>query len=141
MTRSSRPLRSGTGLAQAGREGLASTFGGAAYETIYPSYLNIVGSAMNFESLLRVDAQKRRGWVALSATLHGRPERRWQLQADGRNENWAIRKSFTGTTPVLGSLNLEREAVTASLTSFSSGRVEWSTGAELSHRSYRNVVA
>ncbi len=131
--------RDGFGSSRA--EGLASTFGGAAYETIYPSYFNIGGSAMNFESLLRFDAQKRRAWVVLSAPLHGRPEQRWQLQADGRNENWAIRDSFTGTTPVLGSLNLEREALTASITSFSSGRVQWSTGAELSHRSYRNVVA
>ncbi len=129
------------GFGSSWAEGLASTFGGAAYETIYPSYFNIGGSAMNFESLFRFDAQKRRVWVALSAPLHGRPERRWQLQADGRNEDWAIRDSFTGTAPVLGSLNLEREAVAASITSFSSGRVQWSTGAELSHRSYRSVVA
>ncbi len=128
------------GFGSSWAEGLATTFGGAAYETIYPSYYNIGGSAMNVESLLRWDAQKRRAWISVSAPLHDRPERRWQLQADGRNENWAIRNSFTGTAPVLGSLNLERESVTASITNFSSGRVQWSTGAELSHRSYRNVV-
>ncbi len=128
------------GFGSSWAEGLVSTFGGAAYETIYPSYFNIGGSAMNVESLLRFDAQKRRVWISVSAPLHVRPERRWQLQADGRNENWAIRDSFTGTAPVLGSLNLEREAVTASIANFSSGRVRWSTGAEVSHRSYRDVV-
>jgi tetratricopeptide (TPR) repeat protein len=41
-------------------EAIVSTFSGAAYETIYPSYLNARGSATNLQSLLRWDSEKRR---------------------------------------------------------------------------------
>ena len=117
-----------------------STFGGAPYETLYPSYRNIGRSAMNFDSLLRFDAQKRRAWGEVSAPLQGLPQWRWQISTDLRNENWAIRRSFTGDAPVLGSLNLEREAAGGTLTSFASGRWQWSAGGELSHRIFRDVV-
>jgi tetratricopeptide (TPR) repeat protein len=117
-----------------------STFGGAPYETLYPSYRNINRSAMNFDSLLRFDAQKRRAWGSLSAPLNGLPQWRWQISTDLRNENWAIRRSFTGNAPVLGSLNLERESVDGTLTSLASGQYQWSLGADVSHRIFRNVV-
>lgn len=114
-------------------------FSGAPYETIYPKYYNLGRSAMNFDSLLRWDDQKRRVWMSLSAPLHDLPQRRWNLAIDARNENWAIRRSFTGTAPVLGYLNLQRQTATFLFTNFVSGRFRWSTGAEISHRSYRNV--
>ncbi|HEY5069979.1 MAG TPA: tetratricopeptide repeat protein, partial [Candidatus Acidoferrum sp.] len=105
-------------------QALISTFGGAAYGTIYPSYFNIRGSAANVESLLRWDSQKRRAWISVSAPLHDLPQWRWQLEADARNENWAIRRSFTGAAPVLGSLNLQRQTVTGSVMGFPSGRLQ-----------------
>lgn len=119
---------------------LISMLGGVPYATLYPSYGNIGRGAMNFDSLIRWDAQKRRAWGALSAPLYGRPEWHWQIGVDLRNENWAIRPSFTGTAPVLGSFNLEREAVEGTLTSFRSGAVQWTLGAELSHRIFRDAV-
>lgn len=119
---------------------LISTFSGAAYETVYPSYSNVGGRAMNVESLLRWDAQKRRAWIAVSAPLNDRPEWRWQLAADARNENWAVRRSFTGDAPVLGSLNLEKQLAAGTLTDFVSGRLQWRGGAEVSHRDFRNVT-
>ncbi len=120
-------------------QALVSTFAGAAYETIYPSYFNIGRSAMNVESLLRWDSQKLRASIALSAPLHNLPQHRWSLATDERDENWTIRRSFTGPAPSLGSLKLEREAVSGSVTSFHSGSFTWSLGAELSHRVYRHV--
>ena len=120
-------------------QALASTFGGAFYETIYPSYFNIGRSAINFESLLRWDAQKRRAWLSLSGPIRQFPQGRWQLLTDERDENWTIRRSFTGPAPSLGSLNLERQTAVASVSGFPRGSVKWSAGAELSHRSYRNV--
>jgi len=120
---------------------LLSTLGGVPYETLYPTYSNIGRSTMNVDSLLRFDAQKRRAWASLSAPLNGFPRWRWQISIDLRNENWAIRPSFTGTVPVLGSLNLERESLDAMLTSLKSGALQWSAGAELSHRNFRNVIA
>jgi tetratricopeptide (TPR) repeat protein len=121
-------------------QALVSTFSGAAFGTIYPSYFNMGGTAANVESLLRWDSQKRRACISVSAPLHDLPQWRWHLEVDARNENWAIRRSFTGVAPVLGSLNLERQTVTGQVTGFPSGRLQWSTGAELSHRTFRNVV-
>ncbi len=121
-------------------QAVLSTFGGAVYETIYPSYFNLGRSAINIESLLRWDAQKRRAWVSMGGPWHQLPQWHWQLGADVRNENWAIRRSASGTSPELGSLNLERQVASASVTGMPHGSLRWSTGLELSHRSFRSVM-
>jgi hypothetical protein len=120
-------------------QALLSMFRGVAYETIYPEYFNLGGSATNIQSLVRWDAQKRRLGADISGPLHQNPKWRYRVGVDLRNENWAIRDSFTGTAPVLGALNLRRETANAEITSFNNGRWAWSAGAELSHRDYRNV--
>lgn len=121
-------------------EALISTFSGIAYQTIYPEYDNIGGTAMNVASLVRWDAQKRRLAASLSSPLHQNPKWRYRLGLDLRNENWDIRNSFEGAAPTLGALNLRREAASAGIESFSSGRWGWSASAEFSHRDYRSVV-
>jgi tetratricopeptide (TPR) repeat protein len=120
-------------------QALVSTFRGVGYETIYPEYFNLGGSAINIQSLVRWDAQKRRLGADISGPLHQNPKWHYRLGTDLRNENWAIRDSFTGTAPVLGALNLRREEAHVEITSFNSGRWTWSAGVELSHRDYRNV--
>jgi tetratricopeptide (TPR) repeat protein len=127
----------GSGWMQA----MVSTFSGAAYETVYPAWYNIGGSAMNVEGLLRWDSQKRRAWAEVSAPLRERPEWRGALQVDARDENWAVRNSSSGSVPVLGAFDLERQAATALISAIPSGRLQWSAGAELSNRSFHNVVA
>ncbi len=122
-------------------QGLISTFSGVGYQTIYPEYFNIRGSAINVMSLVRWDAQKRRLTAALSGPLHANPRWRYRLGFDLRNENWDIRESFTGPSPSLGSLNLRRESAGVEIESFNSGRWGWSAGAEFSHRDYRSVLA
>ena len=126
----------GSGVLQS----LVSTFSGAAYETVYPAYYNINGSAMNVESLLRWDSQKRRAWLSVSAPLHNRPEWRGAIEFDIRDENWAIRREFTGIAPVLGSFDLERQSARVFFTAIPSGRLQWSAGTELSHRTFHNVA-
>lgn len=121
-------------------QALISTFSGLAYETVYPSYFNVGGSATNVESLVRWDSQKRRAWLSISAPVHDLPQWHRTLQLDARDENWAIRRSFTGAAPVLGSLELERQSATGFVSGIPSGRLQWSAGAELSHRSYHDVV-
>jgi tetratricopeptide (TPR) repeat protein len=121
-------------------QGLLSTFSGVAYQTIYPEYFNIGGSATNVTSLLRWDAQKRRIAASLAGPLYQNPKWRYRLGIDLRNENWDIRDSFTGPAPVLASLNLRREVATAEIDSFNSGRWGWSAGAEFSYRDYRSVL-
>jgi len=60
--------------------------------------------------------------------------------ADLRSDNWNIRNSFQGPAPLLGSLNLRREAVSANFASLESGRWQWSAGVEASHRDFRSIV-
>jgi tetratricopeptide (TPR) repeat protein len=121
-------------------QGLFSTFSGIAYQTIYPEYFNIGGSAINITSLVRWDAQKRRIAAGISAPLHANPRWRYRVGFDLRNENWDIRQSFTGPSPSLGFLNLRRETVFAAIDSFNSGGWGWSASAEFSHRDYRDVM-
>ena len=121
-------------------QALVATFSGAWYETIYPSYFNIRRSAINLESLLRWDTQKRRVWLSYSAPLRDLAQWRIQFTTDERNENWSIRQGFTGPAAEFGSLNLEREKVTGSLTSLHSSSLQWSIGGDLSHRAYRDVL-
>ena len=128
--------RFGSNRAQA----LLSTFGGAFYETIYPSYFNIGRSAINFESLLRWDSQKYRAWLSLSGPVRTFPQFRWSFSTDERDENWTMRRSFSGNAPPLGSLNLQRETFAGSFAAIPNGRLKWSFGAELSHRSYGHIV-
>jgi hypothetical protein len=122
-------------------QALLATFRGVFYQTVYPEYFNFHGSATNFTSMLRWDSQKRRATATLSGPLRGNPKRRYLFNVDLRNENWGIRDSFQGPSPLLGSLNLRRQSANVHVTSFASGRWNWSTGFELSHRDYRSVFA
>jgi tetratricopeptide (TPR) repeat protein len=122
-------------------DALLSTFRGVFYETIYPEYFNLHGSATNFTSLLRWDSQKRRAFAEISGPLWQNPKFRYAGFVDLRNENWDVVTSFTGPATLLGALNLRREGVNGQIFSFNSGRWGWSTGMELSHRDYRSVFA
>jgi len=121
-------------------EALLSTLSGVAYQTLYPAYFNLDHSAINITSLVRWDSEKRRLGAELAGPLRQNPKWRYRLGFDLRDENWEIRDSFTGPAPLLGALNLRREVASAEITSFNSGRWDWSAGLEFSHRDYRNVV-
>jgi hypothetical protein len=114
---------------------------GLPYQTVTPEFFNIRGRAINSESLLRWDSQKRRAWTSLSGPLFGTPKMRFNLDLDLRNENWDVRRTFADSAPSLGGLNLRKQAFAASAASFVNDRLDWSTGFELSHRDFRNVAA
>ena len=131
-------------------EGLLRFFRGAPFQEVHPEYFNIGGKAINVSSLVRWDSEKRRLWACLSGPgFFGRgddPKWRYHLGLDLRNENWELRRSFTGPAPViaglnLAGLNLRREAFNADVSRLVGARLRWSVGAELSRRDYRNVVA
>jgi hypothetical protein len=121
-------------------EGLLLLLRGLPFETIYPEYFNFQHQAMNFTSLFRWDQEKRRIAANLSAPLQNNPKRSYDLTVDLRSENWDIRNSFTGPSPLLGSFNLRRESISGSIVSYQSGRWHWSAGGELSHRDFRSVI-
>ena len=132
-------LQERNGWGNSAWEALLSSFRGVAYQTIYPEYFNLHRSAINITSLVRSDSPKRRVTADVSGPLNGNPKRRYRVGVDLRNENWAVRDSFTGIAPTLGALNLRREAASAEVTSIEGGRWDWSAGVELSHRDYRSV--
>jgi tetratricopeptide (TPR) repeat protein len=120
-------------------EGLILLFRGLPWQSINPEFYNLQHRAINFVSMWRWDAEKRRVFAVLSAPLGSKPGMQYGLNLDLRSENWNIRDSFSGPAPLLGSLNLRREAIGAQFASVVSGRWNWSAGGELSHRDFRSV--
>jgi len=113
---------------------------GLPFQSVTPEVHNLRHQAINFVSMYRWDAEKRRVRAGLSGPFRANPKFRYGLTADLRAENWDIRKSFQGPAPLLGSFNLRREAVAAEFAAMESGRWRWSAGAEISHRDFRSVV-
>lgn len=130
--------RDGWGQGKLGK--LFLLFGELPFLTVTPEFYNLHHQAINFVSMYRWDAQKRKVAAEISGPFRGNPKFRYGLNLDLRSENWDIRKSFQGPAPILGSLNMRREAMGVNFVSFESGRWRWSAGAELSHRDFRSVV-
>lgn len=121
-------------------EALVRLFSGALFEEVTPEYYNLHGSATNVTSLARFDTDKRRAVAAISGPLGGNPKWRYHAGVDLRNENWTVQTSFTGPSVFLGATNLRRESASAEILRFVGARWSWSTGLEISHRDFRNVV-
>ena len=121
-------------------QALVRIFSGALFEEITPEYYNLHGSATNIVSLARFDTDKRRALAAISGPLGGNPKWRYHAGVDLRNENWTVQTSFTGPSVFLGATNLRRESASAEISRFVGARWSWSTGLEISHRDFRNVV-
>jgi len=118
-------------------QALASTLRGVGFQTVFPEYFNIRGAAINVESLVRWDHQKRRLRTRLSAPLRGQPQYRWWLAADARDESWELLRNNNASSPSAGTLGLRRTAAEAGIASFPSGDWQWSSTAEVSHRDFR----
>jgi tetratricopeptide (TPR) repeat protein len=122
-------------------EGLLGLFRGLPYQEVTPEYFNFGGEAINFVSLVRWDAEKRRAQASLSGPFRRNPKWRFRLSADLRSENWDIRDTDTAAEPVVASLNLRREEAAAEITRLVGGRLSWSAGLRVSRRDHRDVVA
>jgi tetratricopeptide (TPR) repeat protein len=113
---------------------------GLPAQTVFPEYFNINHEALNFTSVYRFDAQKRRVQANLSGPLAKNPKRGFGVGVDLREENWALQSSFTGPTDFLGGLNLRREALYGKFAALPGEKLHWSGLVELSHRDFRGVV-
>ena len=121
-------------------EQLFLLFRGLPFSSVNPEYYNLNHEAINFVSMYRWDAQKRRIFAQFSSPFERGAKVRYEVVADLRNEQWTLRNSFTGSAPALGSLNLRREELSFDLASHASERWRWSGGAEISHRDFRSIV-
>jgi tetratricopeptide (TPR) repeat protein len=115
-----------------------SALRGLPYETVYPEYRNAGNSAINFDSLVRWDSNKRRLFASVSAPLDDDPKWRLNGFADGRDENWNLTNSFYATTP-LSALKLRKLEVGAGIRRIESGRWSWQSDASFSLRTFRNL--
>ncbi|MGA9062808.1 MAG: hypothetical protein WB341_14220, partial [Terracidiphilus sp.] len=121
-------------------ESLFLFFQGLPFQEVNPQFYNLHGQAINFVSMYRWDAQKRRIFAQVSGPFEHSAKYRWGLATDLRDENWAIRSGFTGPAPVLASFNMRHEMAAFDLASYAGDRFRWSAGAEVSHRNFRSVV-
>ncbi|MGH9666427.1 MAG: hypothetical protein ACRD9L_18530 [Bryobacteraceae bacterium] len=115
-------------------EGAASLLSGLPYQTVYPTFYKFRGKAVNFDSLARWDPQKQRLFGSLSGPLGRTAARRYGAYFDGRRENWDVLQNGT-------SFQMDKIAAGALLESREGGRWGWSTGAEISHRTFSGVVS
>src|SRR5262249_67599 len=86
--------------------GLLSLLGAVPYQTVYPEWYNIADRAINFSSLVRWDAQKRRIFASLSSPVEGRADRVISVFVDARDENWNLAETFSGAQSPITNLNL-----------------------------------
>ena len=111
---------------------------GLPYQTVYPEFLNLNGAGMNFQSMLRWDAQKRRLFARFTGPLMGEPKWRYELQVDARNENWDLRSDFNGLTTPTGDLNMQTFEAGLAIESRPSGRWGWTSGILVKDREFRH---
>lgn len=128
------------GLGDSKLEALFLFFQGLPFQEVSPQFYNLRGEAINFISMFRWDAQKRRIFAEVSGPFERSAKYRWNLNADLRGENWAVRNGFTGPAPVLANFTMRRERLAFDLASHASERLAWSAGAEVSHRNFRSVA-
>jgi len=122
-----------------GWTGLISLLSGAPYQTVYPEWYNIGSRAINFSSMTRWDAQKRRVFASLGVPLEGRADRSLTMFVDGRDENWNLSQTFAGSTSSVDNLNLRRLQAGAELRFVINGNWNWSAGAAVIGRKFRNA--
>jgi hypothetical protein len=122
-------------------DGTISLLRGLPYETIYPSYYNLRGDAINLDSLARWDSQKRRLAASVEFPLFQQPGKRLRVFLDARNENWNLSQTFSGSAMPITNLNLKRFAGGAELHLIEAARWDLTAGLEAISREFRNVPA
>jgi hypothetical protein len=103
---------------------------GLPFQTLYPEFYNLRGSATSAVSMVRWDAQKRRVFAAVSGPVSRDPGMRYRLFTDGRNENWNV--------PGLDGFNLEKVEGGVGLESIVNSRWEWAAEVGTGTRKFRN---
>ena len=122
-------------------DGAITLLRGLPYETVYPSYYNWHGEAINFDSLMRWDPEKRRVAATFSLPLFAQPGKRLRMFFDARNENWNLSRTFAGAPVAVTDLNMKRFSGGAELQVVQNGRWDLTMGLEGISREFRNVPA
>src|SRR5262249_17740935 len=109
--------------------------------TVYPAYYNIAGRAINFSSLIRWDAEKRRTYADVSMPVEKRADRVVHFFVDGRNENWNLSQTPSGLIASVSDLNLRRLEAGIEFRFVQNGNWSWTAGSAVIGRRFQNVTA
>ena len=118
--------------------GAISLLSGVPYQTVYPEWYNIGHRAINFSSMVRWDSQKRRAYASLTVPTGHEADRVVDIFADGRDENWNLSQTFSGSAAPITDLNLRRIEAGIELRAVVNGNWSWTAGAGVIGRSFRN---
>jgi len=118
--------------------GAISLLSGVPYQTVYPEWYNIGHRAINFSSIVRWDSQKRRAYASLTVPIGREADRVVEIFADGRDENWNLSQTFSGSAAPITDLNLRRIEAGIALRSVVNGNWSWTAGAGVIGRSFKN---
>ncbi|MFN3323130.1 MAG: hypothetical protein ACK5AZ_06520 [Bryobacteraceae bacterium] len=114
---------------------------GIPYQALHIDYLNARQSAMNFESLHRWDAQKRRVFGAFSSPLGGDPRWRYRLALDGRRETWNVLETYRGTGRAVDDFRMETVEAAVGLERGITPRLAWRNTWSVADRDFRGNPA
>ena len=117
-------MRAGTG-----DNGKVSTIAalarGLPYHTIEYDFRNVRSAAINISTLVRWDSTKRRVSARAAVPLQRNPQRRFELIADGRDENWRLPEE---------QFSIQKVALSAGINSQVNSRWSWASRINISNR-------
>src|SRR5262249_33203625 len=94
---------------------------------VYPGWWNIRGRAMNIQSLIRWDPEKRRAAVSITSPLRLNSSLRYRIGVDGRDENWQLPDA---------AFTLRRTELGGTADAVLNDAWSWSNGVAFTHRSF-----
>ena len=127
------------GLGSAKLESALTLLRGLPYQTVFPEFYDLGHHGLNWLSMVRWDAQQRRVFSEASAPLESRPDIRYRLYFDGRNENWNLTRTLSPAALSPFAMNMETAAAGAEILFIPSGLWSWNAGVEYSYRDFRNL--
>lgn len=118
--------------------GAISLLSGVPYQTVYPAWYNIGHRAINFSSTVRWDSQKRRAYASVAFPIGREADRVVNIFVDGRDENWNLSQTFSGSATPITDLSLRRIEAGIDLRSVVNGNWSWTAGAGVIGRTFKS---
>lgn len=111
---------------------------GLPYQTVFVDLPNLGHRALNFDALARWDSQKQRYGLNVESPVRLSPRWNYRLGIDARDENWDLRRTYSGG---LNGLNLRKASVDAGSSYGLTSSLEWTVGVRGAYRDFRNADA
>jgi tetratricopeptide (TPR) repeat protein len=112
---------------------------GLPYQAIHFDRTNIASRAINFSSLWRWDANKRRIDLELAGPIRMNPRFRYRLGVDARDENWSLAKAGGDDGPDEIDFKLKKLSFGGGFLFALTEKLEWTTGLHLTTRGFQDA--